>query len=211
MNEADLFIGKLVRLTAEDPETMAKPYSEWARDTEYSRYLDSNPPYTFSTKKWKEWLEKDVEKTDNNFFNIRTLEDNQLIGFVGLFELYCQHGDAMVAIAIGPHEYWGKGYGTDAMNLILRFAFTELNLRRMSLIVFEYNQRGIRSYEKNGFKIEGRVRGAMLREGKRCDFIWMGVMREEWLQIQEQAEAALEKSSQPALAMQGGSNSWRRA
>lgn len=220
MNEADLFTGNLVRLTAEDPETMAKPFSEWARDTEYSRYLDSNPPYTFSAKKWKEWFEKDVEKTDNNFFCIRTLDGDKLIGFLALFELHLNHGDTMVAIALGDREYWGKGYGTDAMNLMLRYVFTELNLRRVSLIVFDYNQRGIRSYEKNGFKVEGRVRGAMLREGQRCDFIWMGVMREEWLQIEQSAErsrgllaeetpapeAVLEKASQ-AVSLRSGQGS----
>ena len=184
MNSADLFTGELVRLTAEDPETVAKPYSEWARDTEFSRYLDSNPPYTFSAKKWKEWMEKDMEKDNNHFFSIRTLDGDQFIGFVALFELHWQHGDTMVAIALGPREYWGKGYGTEAMNLMLRYAFTELNLRRVSLIVFEYNQRGVRSYEKNGFVVEGRIRGAMLREGKRWDFVWMGVMREDWLKLQ---------------------------
>jgi RimJ/RimL family protein N-acetyltransferase len=187
MNEADLFTGKLVCLTAEDPETVAKPYCEWARDTEYSRCLDSSPPFTFSEKKWKEWMEKDMEKPDNHFFSIRTLDGNQLIGFVALFELYWQHGDTMIAIAVGPQEYWGKGYGTNAMNLMLRYAFTELNLRRVSLVVFEYNQRGIRSYEKNGFVVEGRIRGAMLRDGKRWDFIWMGVLREDWLKLQETA------------------------
>jgi len=187
MNEAGLFAGKLVRLTAEDPETVAKPYAEWARDTEYSRYLDSNPPYTFSAKKWKEWLEKDMERENNYFFSIRTLDGNKFLGFVALFELHWQHGDTMVAIALGERDYWGKGYGTDAMNMMLRYVFTELNLRRVSLIVFEYNQRGIRSNEKNGFVIEGRTRGAMLREGKRWDFIWMGVTREEWLKIQETA------------------------
>jgi RimJ/RimL family protein N-acetyltransferase len=184
MSNPDLFNGKLVRLTADDPEMVAKPYCEWARDTEYSRYLDSNPPFTFSEKKWKEWMEKDMEKTDNYFFSIRSLDDNKLLGFVALFDLHWQHGDTLVAIALGERETWGKGYGTDAMNVMLRYAFTELNLRRVTLIVFEYNQRGIRSYEKNEFVEEGRTRGAMLRDGKRWDFIWMGVMREDWMKLQ---------------------------
>jgi RimJ/RimL family protein N-acetyltransferase len=187
MSESDLFTGKLVRLTAEDPEVVAKPYAQWAWDTEYSRMLDSSPPYTFSEKKWKEWMEKDLDKAHDYAFSIRSLDGNQLIGFVALFALHWQHGDTMVAIALGEREYWGKGYGTDAMNLMLRYVFTELNLRRVSLIVFEYNPRAIRSYEKAGFVEEGRIRGAMLRDGKRWDYIWMGVMRDEWMRLQETA------------------------
>lgn len=184
MSTAELFTGKLVCLTAEDPEVLAKPFSQWARDTEFSRLLDSAPPYTFSEKKWKEWLEKDLEKPENYFFTIRSLDGDQLLGFVALFALHWQHGDALVAIALGDRETWGKGYGTDAMNLMLRYAFTELNLQRVTLIVFEYNARAIRSYEKVGFVLEGRTRGSILRDGKRWDFLWMGVLREEWLACQ---------------------------
>ena len=65
--------------------------------------------------------------------------------------------------------------------LILRYAFLELNLQRVSLDVFDYNQRAIRSYEKAGFTLEGRQRGVLLREGKRWDLVYMGILREEWL------------------------------
>ena len=85
-----------------------------------------------------------------------------------------------MAIALGERSYWGKGFGTDAMQIMLRYAFCELNLRSVGLIVFEYNPRAIRSYEKIGFVHEGRIRGAILREGKRWDFLYMGLLREEW-------------------------------
>jgi RimJ/RimL family protein N-acetyltransferase len=181
----DLFRGKLVRLTAENPEVMAGAFSRWAMDTEYFRLLDSDPPRLYSEKKWKEWLEKDLEHLQNAypsdlFFSIRTLEDDRLIGFTGFFDLYWQQGDSLIAIALGDRADWGKGYGTDAMRLMLRYAFTELNLRRVTLIVFEYNPRAIRSYEKAGFVMEGRIRRAMQREGKRWDFLFMGVLREDW-------------------------------
>ncbi len=93
-----------------------------------------------------------------------------------------------MGIGLGERENWGKGYGTDAMKIILRYAFTELNLRRVTLDVFEYNQRGVRSYEKAGFVIEGRVRGMILREGRRWDVIFMGILREDWLKQEGQKE-----------------------
>ena len=126
----------------------------------------------------KTWKKKTA---DELFFAIRAQESDAVIGFIGLFDLYPQHGDTLVAIALGEREYWGKGYGTDAMRIMLRYAFRELNLSRVGLIVFEYNPRALRSYEKVGFILEGHVRKALLRDGKRWDYLYMGILREEWL------------------------------
>jgi len=179
----DLLHGELVRLTAENPEVMAENFSRWYQDTEWIRLLDTDPPRMLSGKKWKDLLEKDLDKNtpDELFFAIRTLEGDVLIGFIGLFDLFQQHGDALVAIALGERKYWGNGYGTDAMLVMLRYAFNELNLRRVGLIVFEYNSRAFRSYEKAGFIHEGRVRQYLYREGRRWDLLFMGILREEWL------------------------------
>ncbi len=181
----NLFTGKQIRLTAEDPETLAKAFAHWSLDSEYLRLLDSDPPRLWSEKQYKDWLEKDLEKDPYNdhFFAIRTLEGEQPIGFTGLFDLHWNHGDALVAIALGEREYWGNGYGTDAMNTLLGYAFTELNLRRVTLIVFDYNPRAIRSYEKCGYVHEGTVRSVILREGRRWDWHYMGLLREEWEQL----------------------------
>jgi RimJ/RimL family protein N-acetyltransferase len=177
-----LFQGKLVRLQAEEPEAIAKALVRWTLDSEYFRMLDSAPQVMWSEKKYKEWLEKDLEKdpSQNLFFGIRTLAEDRLIGFMALFDESWAHGDALVSIAIGEREYWSKGYGSDAMQVMLRYVFAELNLRRLTLIVFEHNPRAIRSYEKAGFVLEGRMRGAMQREGRRWDWLWMGILREEW-------------------------------
>jgi len=186
----DILHGELVQLTAEDPKVMAKAFAGWNLDTEYLRLLDSDPPRLWSEQKWLKWLEKDLEKDDPNdfFFPIRTLEDERLIGFIALFDQYWNHGDTLLAIAIGERDCWNKGYGTDAMRIMQRYVFLELNLRRLSLIVFEYNQRALRSYEKAGFVVEGRVRGAMLREGRRWDWFIMGILRDEWEALNDKTE-----------------------
>jgi RimJ/RimL family protein N-acetyltransferase len=178
----DMLHGELVHLTAEDPEVMAAYFSRWNQDSEFVRLLDTDPPKLFSEKKWKEWLEKELDKEvlGGMYFAIRTLDGDRLIGFIGLFDLFMQHGDTLVAIALGEHDNWGKGYGTDAMRIMLRYAFQELNLRRVGLIVFEYNPRAIHSYEKAGFISEGRIRQVMLRDGRRWDYLYMGILREEW-------------------------------
>jgi RimJ/RimL family protein N-acetyltransferase len=181
--KTDLFTGELVRLVTADPETAADVLSRWGQDSEYLRLLDNDPARMFSVKKFKEWLEKDfveAEPLDNFLFLIQTLAEEQLIGFVGLDGVRWNHGDCYVGIGLGGRENWGKGYGTDAMRLVLRYAFDELNLHRVSLGVFEYNPRAIRSYEKAGFIVEGRARQFLHRDGRRWDLIFMGILREEW-------------------------------
>lgn len=188
----DLFKGDLVRLSAEEPETMVESYTRWARNSEYLRQLDSGPARLWSPQKVKEWLEKDLEeeleKQTFHWFGIRTLAGERLIGDIALDGIDWANGDSFVGISIGEKADWNKGYGTDAMRLILRYAFSELNLRRVSLTVFEYNPRGLRSYLKAGFTEEGRLRQYLHREGRRWDMIFMGILREEWrLQAQQAA------------------------
>jgi RimJ/RimL family protein N-acetyltransferase len=184
----DLFTGELVRLAAPNPETDAEPFARWQSDSEYMRLQDSEPSMPTTPVRMKSWLEKQLARDpDDRFeFTIRTLSDDKPIGSVGLGGVRWNHGDTFVGIGLGDREYWGNGYGTDAMRIILRFAFTELNLHRVSLDVFEYNPRAQRSYEKAGFKVEGRQRQVMQRDGRRWDYIFMGILREEWLKSNEQ-------------------------
>jgi len=182
----DLFCGELVRLTAEDPDVRAKIEVHWQRDSEYHRLLDSEPAVAVSEKWLKGWFEKRDEEGFNPnryVFSVRTVAENKLIGFFGLW-LNLIHNEAWVGIGIGERDFWGKGYGTDMMKLCLQYAFTELNVYRVSLGLFDYNPRALRSYEKAGFRLEGRTRKDMLREGKRNDSLWMGILRDEWLAMQ---------------------------
>ena len=183
----DLFRGELVRITAEEPETYAKSEIHWHRDSEFVRLADSNPVQLSSEKKIKEWAEKRFEKglqPDRYSFTVRTLAEDKLIGFFGL-GINLIHKEAWVGIGIGEREFWSKGYGTDMMKLCLQYVFTELCVERVSLGLHEYNPRALRSYEKCGFRLEGRTRKDILREGRRTDTLWMGILREEWEAMQK--------------------------
>ena len=76
-------------------------------------------------------------------FAVRTLADEKLIGFVAFDGIDWQHGDTFVAIGIGEPTYRGHGYGTDALQVMLRYGFRELNLARVQLNVFSYNERAM--------------------------------------------------------------------
>ena len=179
----DLFRGQLVRLAADDPETSAKAFSRWGRNSDYRRLLDSDAPQLWSVKAIKDWIEKDLDKKepDDYYFKIHTLDDDQLIGFVGLRGVRWSQRDAWVGIGIGEPAFWGKGYGTEAMRLVLRYAFLELSLERVSLATLASNPRAIRSYEKAGFRHEGAERQVIRRDGKSEDVLYMGILRREYL------------------------------
>ena len=181
----DIYRGTLVRLSDDAPEVLAKAHSKWDRDTEQHRLADSDPAQLWSEKKIKESFEKRAGKNENSFrFSVHTLADDKLIGGVGLWIASWTHADAWLGISIGERDYWGRGYGTDAMRLTVQYGFVELNLRRISLGLHAYNERALKSYEKVGFKLEGRMRQDGLRDGVRFDSLWMGILREEWLAAQ---------------------------
>lgn len=178
----DLFTGNLVRLGNMDSQEMAKASVRWDRDSEFRRLMDDEPAQLYSQKGIQDWIERGQsdDHRDGLQFSIRTLKEDRLVGFVGLYGFNNPHGNAWLGIGIGDRKDWGKGYGSDALNLIVRYGFEELNLYRISLSVFDYNPRAIRAYEKVGFVEEGRLRETLHRDGKRWDTVMMGILREEW-------------------------------
>ena len=183
MLDPTLLTGQLVRLVALDPKRDAPLRVQWFGNSEFARMADSSPSPRLSQQGNQAWMEKHVEDVLAYEFAIETLSEHRNIGFINLDGdgIKSPHRDAFVGIGIGETDYWGKGYGTDALEVLLRSAFMELNLHRVSLSVFAYNPRGIRSYEKCGFRVEGRQRNRLNREGERYDMIFMGILRSEWM------------------------------
>lgn len=182
MMNANLFQGSLVRLAPLDPQELSPVMARWGRQSDYWRLMAAEPPHLFSPKAIQQWFEKVLENKNAFEFAIRTLAEDRLIGEIGLDGVDWVQSDAFVGIAIGEKEYWGKGYGSDAMRVLMRYAFLELNLHRVSLTVFGYNPRAIRSYEKVGYVHEGCWRQFLNKDGCRYDMLFMGALREEWLQ-----------------------------
>jgi RimJ/RimL family protein N-acetyltransferase len=185
----NILTGELVRLSALDAEEAGKNFARWGRDSEFQRLLNSNVARMASAKNAQTWLEKELDEQTINqhWFSIRKLDDDTLLGDIDLYVYNWSARDAFVGLGIGEREFWGKGYGTDVMKVILRYGFTEVNLKRVTLIVFEYNPRAIRSYEKAGFRHEGRMRGVLNKEGRRWDMFTMGILREEWMGLVDTA------------------------
>jgi len=180
----NFYTGELVRLSAMDADEISKAFARWSRDSEFRRLINSEAANVASSTGVKKWLEKELDEQSVNqhWFSIRKLDDDQLLGDIDIYVYNWSGRDAFVGLGIGEREFWGKGFGTDVMKIILRYAFTEVDLDRVTLTVFEYNPRAIRAYEKVGFRHEGRMRKVLNKEGKRWDILYMGILREEWME-----------------------------
>ena len=109
-------------------------------------------------------------------FAIET-KDGTHIGNISLHDASPENRGAGLGMLIGEKAYWSKGYGSDALRTLLRFAFEEMNLHRVELDVYDFNARGIASYRKCGFVEEGRRRHARYQDGAYCDVVKMSVLR----------------------------------
>ncbi|WP_241494631.1 GNAT family N-acetyltransferase [Bacillus coahuilensis] len=113
-------------------------------------------------------------------FSIRLKSTDDLIGYMELDDILWSNRVGWISLGIGELEHRGKGYGKEAMDTILRYAFHELNLHRIQLTVFSYNEPAIHLYEKVGFQKEGTYRQFLERDGNRHDMLLYGLLKEEW-------------------------------
>jgi RimJ/RimL family protein N-acetyltransferase len=182
----NLLTGELVKLAANDPEKDPAVMEIWHRDSEFFQLGYGRIAQPWTAKMLRQRIEGSAGEANEPVFAIHTIAEDKLIGQMGMW-IDQPHGDAYVWILIGERAYWGKGYGTDAMRVFMRYAFEEMNLHRLTLRVFGFNQRAIRSYEKCGFAHEGKSRGSMQRMGQRWDEFWMGITRADWEHSKAQA------------------------
>lgn len=159
----------------------AVKYAEWLNDFNISNNLMVST-FMISEDSEKKILEGMIERKEY-VFGIVLKDSDTLIGNTGLHKINLIDRVCEAGIFIGDKEYLNRGFGTEAMNLTLDFAFNILNMRSVMLQVFDYNKRAIRSYEKCGFKIIGRRRNAKEICGKIYDIIFMDILKEEYKSI----------------------------
>lgn len=174
-----LLNGKRVRLAAWT-ESDAATIAHWDEDSQFLRLYDARPARPRSEKEVAQWLDDLREKTRTIAFAIRPLDGDNLIGTLELDGILWPHRVCAMGIAIGDRKHWGQGYGSEAAQLGLTFAFDELNLHRVTATVFDYNRRSITLVEKLGFRHEGTFRQFLERDGQRHDMLLYGLLRPEW-------------------------------
>jgi len=175
--------GKRVRLRSLELSDLDEIMKYW-NDMDLRNLVGSADRGPMSRNDEEEWIRntwKQRQERKAFHFAIETITDNKLIGGAGLFEIDWTSRSAMVGISIYNPEYWGKGYGEESMNLLLSFAFRNLNLNRVELDTFDFNNRAQKCYLKVGFKEVGRRRKARFIDGQYHDDMIMDVLKDEWL------------------------------
>ncbi|MBR3001970.1 MAG: GNAT family N-acetyltransferase [Clostridia bacterium] len=169
-------VGDRIYLSPRNAED-AEKFTEWLNDFQITDYTGkSEALYTLASE--KEFLE--TNSSPEATFAIVELDTDKLIGTVGLEEIDHISNTATLGIFIGDKDYRSKGYGTEAIKLVLEFGFKYLNLNNINLGVYAFNERGVACYKKCGFKEYGRRRKCKFVNGKYYDAIYMDILAEEF-------------------------------
>jgi diamine N-acetyltransferase len=172
-------IGEKIRLRPIERDDLPR-FVEWFADPEVRRHLLVYLPFSLAQEeRWFEDLQGQLERQEALVLAIETTEGVH-IGNLGLQAIDWKNRNAELGILIGEKAYWNQGYGTDAIRTLLGLAFREMNLHRIFLRVDADNARGIRCYEKVGFRLDGTLRDAVFKEGRYLDQHVMSILRAEF-------------------------------
>ncbi len=174
----EALVGETIVLRRHRPENLAA-FRRWYSDAEVARltrYRDG----PMRPDEIDRFFTARVLGIDSLTLAVHLRAKDRLIGSCAFSQLDADNGSALFHITIGEKDLWGHGYGTEATRLMLAHAFTSMGLHRVSLAVFAFNERAIRSYEKVGFVVEGRARDAIYRDGRYWDEIDMSMLESEW-------------------------------
>jgi RimJ/RimL family protein N-acetyltransferase len=163
--------------------------TRWVNDREVTRYLVLR--YAMSQLAEESWLRSKVEQPqsfEGVIFAVET-KDGRHIGNIELARASPEDRKALLGVMIGENDCWSQGYGTDAISTLLRFAFDEMNLHKVWLTTYDFNERGQACYRKCGFVEEGRLRQARYSDGAFHDELIMSVLRDEFYAKQVRAVA----------------------
>jgi len=182
-----LYEGRLVRLGpldhAQDPPVVAS----WTHDPLWRSFLAgvARPLSVEAVRRLLEKVEKQMEETKSLFhFALRARDDNRLVGLAQISRIDFHNGTGVLDLGIGAASDRRQGYGSDALDLLLRFAFDDLNLHRLSAWTSVDNIPFIQMVEKAGFEEEARRCEAAFHDGSYWDEVFLGLLRTKWEQKQ---------------------------
>jgi RimJ/RimL family protein N-acetyltransferase len=176
-----LWVGQKVRLRAVQPDDV-KLFAKYAEDSELNRLAgDTKFPYNpeRDRRSLEKELDEDADKSDDAYLLIETLE-GKFVGTIQLYHTDRRHRTAEFGLVLDNRKAWGKGYGSEAVRLLLRFVFRELGYEKVGLSAYEFNTRALALYEHLGFQHEARRRSAIYTDGRRWDELYMGMTRAEY-------------------------------
>lgn len=169
-------VGDRIYLSPRNTQDVEK-FTEWMNDFYVTDYTGRSGN-VMSFEGEKKYLEENSNPEAT--FSIITLDEDKLIGNVSLENIDHLHRKAVLGIFIGDKEFLSKGYGTEAIRLILDYGFNYMNLHSIKLDVMSFNERALKCYKKCGFKEAGRIRQNRFINGKYYDTISMDILEDEF-------------------------------
>ena len=154
-------------------------FAKWMNDFNVTDYIGRSSQITTLCGE-KEWLENATKNNENRTFNIFELNSNKLMGGISLEKFNWIERNAVLGIFIGDDAFRSKGYGTEAIKLLLEYGFKYLNLHSIRLDLLEVNERAHKCYLKCGFKDVGRSREEIFLNGKYYDKLHMDILENEF-------------------------------
>lgn len=170
--------GERIRLRRHDPKDYGL-YAEWYGDPEIW-HLTSWAKEPLGRSAVKRLFEDRELSTADDSFAIHVEGHDGPVGVISLMNLSEANASAELSVIVGHPEDRNRGYGAEAIERIVRYAFEDLGLNRVGLSVFAFNEPAISTYERLGFEHEGRLRRAVRRADGFHDAVLMAVLRDEW-------------------------------
>ena len=173
-------IGKRVYLRALEKEDLIY-IRKWSNDPEIRKLIGE--VVSMSQADADKFLERVYSDNTREWFVIVVKENDRVIGETGLLRMFPAWRTTDISIIIGEKDAWGKGYGTEAILLLLDYAFRYLNFHRVAIGVVGFNKRAIRFWERVGFKKEGIQRDGYYYNHKYYDFVMMSILEDEFREL----------------------------
>lgn len=148
---------------------------KWMNDPDVTQYLAVYMPVY--EKEERQWIDDLLKKKQTDIILAIETRKGVYIGNIGIHNINWKDRTAEIGIVIGDKDFWGRGYGNQAISLIIKYAFNALNLRKLSLSVLGNNPRAISCYKRCGLKVEGCRKNQIFKNGNYIDEIMMAVFR----------------------------------
>jgi RimJ/RimL family protein N-acetyltransferase len=169
--------GKRIYLRELKQEDVTASYLGWMNDPRITRFTDSRGQH-YSLESLKRYVADKQKSKNEEFLSIIIKQEKRHIGNIKLGPVNLADNHADIGILIGDREYWGKGYATEAIGLVKKYAFEHLGLHRLTAGSVSSNQGSIKAFLKNGFEIEGIRRQHVRIDGSYVDGILLGLLND---------------------------------
>ncbi len=162
----------------------AEAMNRWSADPELCYYSDDTPAPAEPEpiEETRRYIERIITRQDDNIlrWGVRRIEDDQLIGFCMIVFIDHHNLKCKVGMAIGEKTAWGKGYGREVLEALVRHCFEVLGMNRIGAEIYAFNAPSIRLFERTGFQREGVIRQSVVKNGLYEDEYVYGLLRDEW-------------------------------